>query len=978
NKQVLKYNSNTLQWEPAADSSTTYTAGTGISLTGSTINSVWTSNGSNIYNNNTSNVGIGTLSPNAKLDVLPSTANAINIQPFGIAAGSAGEIRFDELSANGLNYTGFKAADNITANRIYTLPAADGSNGQVLSTNGSGIMNWITAPGTNALTGNGTATQIAFYNGANTLTSNSNLKWDNSNGRLGIGISSPAVTLDINGDIALNDHPIHLRDGGNNDHTIGYAADVDGPAIIGYDGGGLGTTGNPYSLTWTYTGDVKARNNFVVDEGATGDGSFNNGLRFGSNSGEGITSDRNNASLNPSGLDFFTASNKRMVITNGGDIGIGTDQPSAKLEITPDNSNALTLNPSASGNTGALRFKELNGNGADFVALKSPDSLGVSTTYTLPASDGISGQVLVTDGGAHLFWNTISGGGVANTALSNLTPTSISQSLIAASDNTIDLGASAKGWKNIYMNGNLMLSQGGASARLLWIGNAVAENLFLGIGTGNAASPGSVNTFVGNSVGIGTTGTNNSFFGDQAGHANGSGSYNVFAGGFAGFSNTTANNNTFIGAYSGFANSTGTRNTFLGFVAGKNNNSNDNVFIGDSSGYLNMTGQENVFIGTKAGRSSDVIAGAVYIGYNAGYNSFAVGNTFTGWNSGFTNKSGNTNTFYGYTTGYLNTSGSSNSFFGNAAGYNTTTDCNTFLGYHAGYNNTTGYSNTFIGCSADNLTGTVHNTTIIGSGATSALDNDVRIGDGNITHIGGQVNWSAGSDARLKKDVKDYNLGLDFIMKLRPVAYKFISHGADAQYYHGFIAQEVEKALNDLHTDFSGLCKPQNDKDFYSLRYAEFVVPIVNAIKEQQQEITHKDSLIDLQQKQLSDQQQQINELKNQMFQLTGWISQCCEKMENNPQVIKPASSDMPRLEQNQPNPFTEKSIIRFYIPSSFHSAQIIITDLSGQQLKSYNIKNAGFGEIIIHANEFAAGNYLYSLIVDGAKVDSKKMELTK
>ena len=50
----------------------------------------------------------------------------------------------------------------------------------------------------------------------------------------------------------------------------------------------------------------------------------------------------------------------------------------------------------------------------------------------------------------------------------------------------------------------------------------------------------------------------------------------------------------------------------------------------------------------------------------------------------------------------------------------------------------------------------------------------------------------------------------------------------------GFIAQEVEKAAQDLGYDFSGVDKPQNDKDSYGLRYAEFVVPLVKAVQEQQ------------------------------------------------------------------------------------------------------------------------------------------------
>jgi hypothetical protein len=48
----------------------------------------------------------------------------------------------------------------------------------------------------------------------------------------------------------------------------------------------------------------------------------------------------------------------------------------------------------------------------------------------------------------------------------------------------------------------------------------------------------------------------------------------------------------------------------------------------------------------------------------------------------------------------------------------------------------------------------------------------------------------------------------------------------------GFIAQEVEQAANDVGYNFSGVQKPANESDLYSLRYSEFVVPLVKAVQE--------------------------------------------------------------------------------------------------------------------------------------------------
>ena len=52
--------------------------------------------------------------------------------------------------------------------------------------------------------------------------------------------------------------------------------------------------------------------------------------------------------------------------------------------------------------------------------------------------------------------------------------------------------------------------------------------------------------------------------------------------------------------------------------------------------------------------------------------------------------------------------------------------------------------------------------------------------------------------------------------------------------YTGFVAQDVEKAAKSLNYNFSGVDAPKNDKDLYGLRYAEFVVPLVKAVQEQQ------------------------------------------------------------------------------------------------------------------------------------------------
>jgi len=72
-------------------------------------------------------------------------------------ASATGEIRLAEDTDNGTNYVALAAPASISDDVVWTLPAADGTSGQVLSTDGSGTLSWATAGG-----GSGTKTLAVF------------------------------------------------------------------------------------------------------------------------------------------------------------------------------------------------------------------------------------------------------------------------------------------------------------------------------------------------------------------------------------------------------------------------------------------------------------------------------------------------------------------------------------------------------------------------------------------------------------------------------------------------------------------------------------------------------------------------------------------------------------------------------------------------------------------------------------------------
>ena len=93
-------------------------------------------------------------------------------------ATGSGELRIYEDTDNGTNYTGFKVGAQ-SADIDYVLPTADGSSGQALVTNGSGVLSFATAGAITSYT-NSTNNRIVTSVDSSTVNSEANLTFDGS------------------------------------------------------------------------------------------------------------------------------------------------------------------------------------------------------------------------------------------------------------------------------------------------------------------------------------------------------------------------------------------------------------------------------------------------------------------------------------------------------------------------------------------------------------------------------------------------------------------------------------------------------------------------------------------------------------------------------------------------------------------------------------------------------------------------------
>jgi hypothetical protein len=594
----------------------------------------------------------------------------------------------------------------------------------------------------------------------------------------------------------------------------------------------------------------------------------------------------------------------------------------------------------------------------------------------------------------------------ANQTLSNLAiPTAVNVALLPRNDSSVNLGSTAKSWKNIYLDGSIYM--GG----LRFLASKA------GTGTGNTAvgsaalssnTSGNYNTATGfDALYSNTTGDQNTADGKAALYSNISGFGNTATGYEALFFNTTGSDNTADGNAALYSNTTGNYNTATGEEALYFNTIGyDNTANGIAALFSNTTGYQNTANGDAA----------------LGNNTTGARNTADGQDALFHNITGNANTAVGATALYSNTTGYSNTAIGivalfyntnlsnllavgdsalyylnggsghctavgSEAGWrNTTGGNNTYFGYHAGNTVTTGSSNTIIGYGADDNNAALTNTTALGNLAAATASNQVRIGNTSVTSIGGQVGWSVFSDERVKTNIKENVPGLQFINLLKPITYHYdidkeqnitgakTTEKWEGKYdiaqtrFSGFSAQQVEKAAKQIGYDFSGVDAPKNDKDLYALRYSDFVVPLVKAVQELSKKSDDKDSA--------------INDLEARIARVESLINtQQLSLVPSNTEVRGqqlPVSISSVSLEQNTPNPFNHTTTIGYLLPGKFSSAQIIISDKNGNQLKQFDISRGRKGTVTLDASTLTSGTYYYSLYADGKLVASKAMELIK
>ena len=286
------------------------------------------------------NVGMGTTNPANKLQIVATSTPLADM--VNISNAGFG-VTTSGVSAIQISYVGGEAAIEASSIRSDITPGA---------TNG-GTWNAI------RLVGNGAASGVSM----------NALKIDNLTAGPG---AEAAVNIGTGWDFGV------------------YSATTGNSYFAGNVGIG---TPNPLSQFHIYSGASGANPSMLLAGNAGGETDF-----WLARVNNGDTIDNDTFQI---GDGTIPGTNPYFAINSLGNVGIGTVNPATLLQL---NGGHLTLGPLNASTAAEIRLQEGSINGTDYLAFKAPDNVGTSVTWTLPSSDGSTGQILQTSGGGVLSW----------------------------------------------------------------------------------------------------------------------------------------------------------------------------------------------------------------------------------------------------------------------------------------------------------------------------------------------------------------------------------------------------------------------------------------------------------------------------------------------------------------------------------------------------------------------------------------------
>ncbi len=217
--------------------------------------------------------------------------------------------------------------------------------------------------------------------------------------------------------------------------------------------------------------------------------------------------------------------------------------------------------------------------------------------------------------------------------------------------------------------------------------------------------------------------------------------------------------------------------------------------------------------------------------------------------------------------------------------------------------------------------------------------------------------WS-GSDRRFKKEITKLENVSVKLSKLTGYSYEFNQEEFqdkkfDNKVHLGLIAQEIKEVFPELVREDS--------KGYYAVDYQGMIPVLLEGLKEQNELNMRQEALVESLQRRIKEQGDKIDQLSQQSSNTTGINSNI-------------AVETGFQMSQNEPNPFTHETVVKYTLPQSVSNSFMAVYDLTGKQITTFPITEKGSSSLTITSEKLSAGIYIYSIVADGKVVDSKRM----